>query len=90
MLFLDLQAIGSGLDTLPVLLSRATQRLSYRSLCVPDDLKDRGVDKLPQSYYAQDAQRVWDALHRYAKQHLILIFFLTTTRLGVKIIFQRF
>ncbi|XP_075888149.1 polyunsaturated fatty acid lipoxygenase ALOX15B isoform X2 [Nelusetta ayraudi] len=56
------KAIGSGLETLPVLLSRATERLSYRSLCVPDDLKDRGVDKLPQSYYAQDAQRVWEAL----------------------------
>lgn len=59
-----MQAIGSGLETLPVLLSRATERLSYRSLCVPDDLKDRGVDQLPQSYYAQDALRVWEALHK--------------------------
>lgn len=61
---LFLQAIGSGLETLPVLLSRATERLSYRSLCVPEDLEDRGVGNLPQSYYAQDAQRVWEALHR--------------------------
>lgn len=68
------------METLPVLLSRATQRLSYRSLCIPDDLKDRGVDKLPQSYYAQDAQRVWDALHRCAKPNLI-----TTTSLGANL-----
>ncbi|XP_070839453.1 polyunsaturated fatty acid lipoxygenase ALOX15B [Chaetodon trifascialis] len=59
------KATGSGLQTLPVLLSRASERIHYRSLCVPDDLMDRGVDKLPQSYYAQDALRVWDTLHRF-------------------------
>uniref|UniRef100_A0A3Q3A9N7 Zgc:152891 n=1 Tax=Kryptolebias marmoratus TaxID=37003 RepID=A0A3Q3A9N7_KRYMA len=58
------QAVGSGLMTVPSLLSRASARLCYRSLCVPDDLSDRGVDKLPHSFYAQDARRVWDALHR--------------------------
>lgn len=58
------QAVGSGLEAIPVVLSRASRRVSYRSLCIPDDLKDRGVDKPPQSYYAQDALRVWDALHR--------------------------
>ncbi|XP_047463520.1 polyunsaturated fatty acid lipoxygenase ALOX15B [Mugil cephalus] len=59
------KAVGSGLKTLPILLSRASARIQYRSLCVPDDLRDRGVDKLPHSYYAQDALRVWDALHRF-------------------------
>ncbi|KAM9348490.1 polyunsaturated fatty acid lipoxygenase ALOX15B [Symphorus nematophorus] len=59
------KAVGAGLGTLPFLLSRASQRIRYRSLCVPDDLMDRGVDKLPQSYYAQDALRVWDALLRF-------------------------
>ncbi|KAK9537042.1 hypothetical protein VZT92_006780 [Zoarces viviparus] len=59
------KASGSGLEALPVLLSRASERIRYESLCVPDDLRHRGVDKLPQSYYAQDALRVWDALHRF-------------------------
>ncbi|XP_029303447.1 hydroperoxide isomerase ALOXE3 isoform X2 [Cottoperca gobio] len=59
------KASGSGLQALPVLFSRASQRVSYGSLCVPDDLTMRGVDKLPQNYYAQDAWRVWDALHRF-------------------------
>ncbi len=60
----SLQASGCGLQALSVLLSRASERIHYRSLCVPEDLKDRGVDRLPQSYYAQDALRVWAALHR--------------------------
>uniref|UniRef100_A0A3P8T268 Lipoxygenase domain-containing protein n=1 Tax=Amphiprion percula TaxID=161767 RepID=A0A3P8T268_AMPPE len=38
---------------------------TYRSLCIPDDLKDRGLDNLPQSYYTQDALKVWDALHSF-------------------------
>uniref|UniRef100_A0A3Q0S5U3 Zgc:152891 n=1 Tax=Amphilophus citrinellus TaxID=61819 RepID=A0A3Q0S5U3_AMPCI len=59
------QAVGSGLMTLPVLMSRASAKMSYRTLCVPDDLTDRGVDKLPQSYYAQDARRIWDAVYRF-------------------------
>ncbi|XP_042288292.1 polyunsaturated fatty acid lipoxygenase ALOX15B [Thunnus maccoyii] len=59
------KAVGCGLEALPVFLSRASAGIHYRSLCVPDDLSDRGVDKLPQSYYAQDALRVWDALHRF-------------------------
>uniref|UniRef100_UPI0037E8228A hydroperoxide isomerase ALOXE3 n=1 Tax=Semicossyphus pulcher TaxID=241346 RepID=UPI0037E8228A len=59
------KAIGCGLEALPVLLSRASDRISYLSLCAPDDLKERGVDKLPHSFYAKDALRVWDALHRF-------------------------
>ncbi|KAF1378100.1 hypothetical protein PFLUV_G00186430 [Perca fluviatilis] len=59
------KAIGCGLDALPVLLSRASERIRYGSLCVPEDLMERGVDTLPQSYYAQDARRIWDALHRF-------------------------
>lgn len=66
------QAIGCGLDVLPLLLARGTNRLHYTSLCVPDDLKERGLDKLPNCYYAQDALRVWNALHRCIKKKDIL------------------
>uniref|UniRef100_A0A665TPT2 Zgc:152891 n=2 Tax=Echeneis naucrates TaxID=173247 RepID=A0A665TPT2_ECHNA len=59
------KAVGCGLQALPVFLSRASQRIHYRSLCVPDDLSDRGVLGLPHSHYAHDALRLWDALHRF-------------------------
>ncbi|TMS14027.1 Arachidonate 15-lipoxygenase B [Larimichthys crocea] len=59
------KAIGSGLEALPVVISQASKRICYRALCVPDDLIDRGVDKLPQCYYAQDALRIWDILYRF-------------------------
>ncbi|KAM4726643.1 polyunsaturated fatty acid lipoxygenase ALOX15B [Anableps anableps] len=59
------QAVGSGLKIIPDILRRASATIHYRSMCVPDDLLDRGVDKLPHSFYAQDALRIWDALHRF-------------------------
>lgn len=58
------QAVSCGMKALPLLLARGTDQLRYTSLCVPDDLKERGLDKLPNCYYAQDALRVWNALHR--------------------------
>lgn len=60
------RAIGCGLKGFPVLLANATARLRYDTFCVPEDLKTRGVDTLPNCYYAQDALKVWNALHRFA------------------------
>ncbi|XP_026859202.2 polyunsaturated fatty acid lipoxygenase ALOX15B isoform X1 [Electrophorus electricus] len=59
------KAIGCGLKALPLLFARGTDQLRYTSLCVPDDLKERGIDTLANCYYAQDALRVWNALHRF-------------------------
>ncbi|XP_007540983.2 arachidonate 15-lipoxygenase B [Poecilia formosa] len=59
------QAVGSGLKTIPEILCRASATIHYRSMCVPDDLLDRGVDKLPHSFYAQDARKIWDVLYRF-------------------------
>ncbi|XP_030638932.1 arachidonate 15-lipoxygenase B [Chanos chanos] len=59
------KSIASGLKTLPGLLAGGTARLSYNSLCVPDDLRERGLDNLPNCYYAQDSLRVWNTLHRF-------------------------
>ncbi|KAM3869033.1 polyunsaturated fatty acid lipoxygenase ALOX15B [Diretmus argenteus] len=68
------KAIACGLKAFPVLLSQASARIQYRSLCVPDDLADRGLDHLPQCYYAQDALRVWDTLHRFVVRWMDLYY----------------
>lgn len=68
------KAVACGLQAVPVLLSRAAARLHYRSMCVPEDLADRGVDELPNSLYAQDARRVWDALHRFVSRWIDLFY----------------
>uniref|UniRef100_A0A3B4A8H3 Lipoxygenase domain-containing protein n=1 Tax=Periophthalmus magnuspinnatus TaxID=409849 RepID=A0A3B4A8H3_9GOBI len=59
------KAVGCGLDALPLVLSRSSRRLSYSSLCVPQDVEQRGLNDLPQCLYGQDAPRVWSALLRF-------------------------
>ncbi|XP_036891371.1 polyunsaturated fatty acid lipoxygenase ALOX12 isoform X2 [Sturnira hondurensis] len=49
------------------LLRRATAQLTYRSLCPPDDLADRGLLGLPSALYAHDALRVWEITARYVE-----------------------
>ncbi|KAJ8265996.1 hypothetical protein GJAV_G00123960 [Gymnothorax javanicus] len=63
-----------GLEGLPVLLRKGTEQLRYSSLCVPEDLSDRGVRGLPINYYSQDALRVWDALHRFVASWIDLYY----------------
>ncbi|XP_043861349.1 polyunsaturated fatty acid lipoxygenase ALOX12-like isoform X3 [Dromiciops gliroides] len=54
---------GGHLDV----LRRATACLTYRSLCPPDDLADRGLLGLPSALYAHDALRLWDIISRYVQ-----------------------
>ncbi|KAG7224712.1 hypothetical protein INR49_004600 [Caranx melampygus] len=68
------KAVGCGLKALPVLLSRASQKIQYRSLCVPDDLSDRGVHELPQNHYAHDALRDFQTKTDLSKFITMMIF----------------
>ncbi|XP_049642419.1 polyunsaturated fatty acid lipoxygenase ALOX12-like [Suncus etruscus] len=49
------------------LLRRAFAQLTYRSLCPPEDLADRGLLEIPSALYAQDALRLWDTIARYVE-----------------------
>ncbi|TRY76011.1 hypothetical protein DNTS_010909 [Danionella cerebrum] len=68
------KSVACGLEAIPLLLSRATQSLRYSSMCVPDDIRERGLDVLPICYYAQDARRVWDALQRFVAGWICLYY----------------
>uniref|UniRef100_A0A4X2JTU0 Arachidonate 12-lipoxygenase, 12S type n=2 Tax=Vombatus ursinus TaxID=29139 RepID=A0A4X2JTU0_VOMUR len=54
---------GGHLDV----LRRATACLTYRSLCPPYDLADRGLLGIPSALYAHDALRLWDIISRYVQ-----------------------
>ncbi|KAM4843355.1 polyunsaturated fatty acid lipoxygenase ALOX15-like [Thomomys bottae] len=59
---------GGHLDV----LKQAGALLTYSSFCPPDDLKERGLLDVKSSYYAQDAVRLWEVIHRYVEQILHL------------------
>lgn len=56
------------------ILQRATACLTYRSLCPPDDLADRGLLGVKSSLYAQDALRLWEIISRYVERMVELFY----------------
>ncbi|XP_024914493.1 arachidonate 15-lipoxygenase B-like isoform X1 [Cynoglossus semilaevis] len=57
-LFLKFSA--SGGDAMMPILQRSLKSVTYSSLCVPDSIAERGMGKIPNYYYRDDALRLWD------------------------------
>lgn len=49
------------------LLRRAMAQLTYRSLCPPHDLADRGLLGTPGAHYAHDALQLWEITARWVR-----------------------
>ncbi|XP_069739140.1 LOW QUALITY PROTEIN: polyunsaturated fatty acid lipoxygenase ALOX15B [Phaenicophaeus curvirostris] len=58
---------GSGLshEGLRELGRRGLEAVTYRSLCLPEDIEDRGLGDVPGHHYREDARELWDALESY-------------------------
>ncbi|XP_030644123.1 hydroperoxide isomerase ALOXE3-like [Chanos chanos] len=54
-----------GREGLPMLLKRASSTLTYSSLCLPDDIKARGVEDIPNYYYRDDGLKLWNIINKY-------------------------
>ncbi|XP_055971104.1 polyunsaturated fatty acid lipoxygenase ALOX12 [Sorex fumeus] len=61
------KAISTGGGGHVQLIRRAMAQLTYRSLCPPEDLADRGLLGIPSALYAQDALRLWETIARYVE-----------------------
>ncbi|EPQ05907.1 Arachidonate 12-lipoxygenase, 12S-type [Myotis brandtii] len=61
------QAMSTGGGGYVQLFHRAMAKLTYRSLCPPEDLADRGLLGIPSALYAHDALRLWEIIARYVE-----------------------
>ncbi|XP_008151798.2 polyunsaturated fatty acid lipoxygenase ALOX12-like [Eptesicus fuscus] len=61
------QAVSTGGGPHVQLLRRAMAKLTYRSLCPPEHLADRGLLGIPSAFYAHDALRLWEITARYVE-----------------------
>ncbi|XP_054565474.1 polyunsaturated fatty acid lipoxygenase ALOX12-like [Eptesicus fuscus] len=61
------QAMSTGGGPHVQLLRRAMAKLTYRSLCPPEDLADRGLLGISSALYAHDAVRLWEIIARYVE-----------------------
>ncbi|XP_072241090.1 arachidonate 12-lipoxygenase, 12R-type-like [Leuresthes tenuis] len=61
------QFSASGGEGLVTILRRSLSSVTYRSLCIPEDIADRGLEDVPNFYYRDDGLRLWDIIHRFVK-----------------------
>uniref|UniRef100_A0A3P9IVQ6 Lipoxygenase domain-containing protein n=2 Tax=Oryzias TaxID=8089 RepID=A0A3P9IVQ6_ORYLA len=50
---------GNGTDTI---LQRSLSNLTYTSLCIPDDIKERGLEDVKNFHYRDDGLKLWDII----------------------------
>lgn len=54
----------TGNGGVPVLLKKAMAEVTYSSLCLPDDIKGRGMEHIPNYLYRDDGMKIWAAIER--------------------------
>lgn len=45
-------------------LRKSLSLITYSSLCVPDDIAERGVESVPRFYYRDDGLKLWNIINR--------------------------
>ncbi|PWA27854.1 hypothetical protein CCH79_00000390 [Gambusia affinis] len=56
-----------GVEGLTELMRRDLSQMSYRSLCLPENIKERGLESIPNFYYRDDGLKLWKCLNGFAK-----------------------
>ncbi|XP_077340077.1 arachidonate 12-lipoxygenase, 12R-type-like [Lithobates pipiens] len=59
------QALVTGKGGVPVILRKAMAELTYSSLCLPDDIKGRGMEHIPNYLYRDDGMKIWAAMESF-------------------------
>ncbi|XP_032872243.1 arachidonate 5-lipoxygenase-like [Amblyraja radiata] len=60
-------AFSSGGTAIKKVLQRGLERTTYKSMCLPDNLAARGVEKIPNYYFRDDAQKIWLAINKFTE-----------------------
>ncbi|XDV21757.1 hypothetical protein PO909_026781, partial [Leuciscus waleckii] len=61
---------GVGGESLEKLLKRATASLTYNSLCLPDNISERGLENVPHYYYRDDGMKLWNIINKFVAAFL--------------------
>ncbi|KAK9971189.1 hypothetical protein ABG768_027078 [Culter alburnus] len=59
------KANSTGGIAIVEVIQKAMKTLTYKSLCLPEAMKARGVEDLPNYYYRDDGMMVWEAVKSF-------------------------
>ncbi|XP_023579099.1 arachidonate 15-lipoxygenase B isoform X2 [Octodon degus] len=62
------RSTGLGIGGFSELIQRNMEQLNYSVLCLPEDIRDRGVEDIPGYYYRDDGLRVWEAVEQFVSE----------------------
>lgn len=58
---------ASGGEGMLTFLRKSLSLITYSSLCVPDDIAERGVESVPRFYYRDDGLKLWNIINRFVR-----------------------
>ncbi|XP_020504091.2 arachidonate 12-lipoxygenase, 12R-type [Labrus bergylta] len=58
---------ASGGEGMITILKRSLSSMTYSSLCLPDDITERGMISVPNYHYRDDGLKLWDIIHKFVK-----------------------
>ncbi|XP_034086054.1 arachidonate 15-lipoxygenase B-like isoform X1 [Gymnodraco acuticeps] len=61
------QFASSGGKAMITILKRSLSSMTYRSLCMSEDIAERGMEDVPNYYYRDDGLMLWDIIQRFVK-----------------------
>ncbi|XP_073326355.1 polyunsaturated fatty acid lipoxygenase ALOX15B-like [Pagrus major] len=64
------QYAASGGEGMFTILKRSMSSMTYSSLCIRDDIAERGLQDMPNFYYRDDGRQLWDIIYRFVQQVL--------------------
>ncbi|MGH0174705.1 UNVERIFIED_CONTAM: hypothetical protein FKN15_069428 [Acipenser sinensis] len=64
------KAFSTGGIGMYKVLQKAQDSMTYSSLCLPDDIKARGVEDIPCYYYRDDGLKLWAVINRFVQSLL--------------------
>uniref|UniRef100_A0A2K6V519 Arachidonate 15-lipoxygenase type B n=1 Tax=Saimiri boliviensis boliviensis TaxID=39432 RepID=A0A2K6V519_SAIBB len=53
------KSTGLGIGGFSELIQRSMKQLNYSALCLPEDIRARGVEDIPGYYYRDDGMQIW-------------------------------